>query len=82
MAAARAIAAGEVDRAVTPFVGMLPWSRLQTVLAAAVLDADPALAAERDQHWARVGAASFLTDAEKRAALGLPPLGLTARGEG
>ena len=46
--------------------------------------ADPmaALAAERDQHWARVGAASFLTDAEKRAALGLPPLGLTARGEG
>lgn len=46
------------------------------------LDQIPALAAERDQHWARVGAASFLTDAEKRAALGLPPLGLTARGEG
>ena len=34
----------------------------------------PALAEERDQHWARVGAASFLTDAEKRAALGLPAL--------
>ena len=37
-------------------------------------DQVPALAAERDQHWARVGAASFLTDAEKRAALGLPPV--------
>ena len=38
------------------------------------LDQIPALAAERDQHWARVGAADFLTQGEKRAALGLPPL--------
>jgi HK97 family phage portal protein len=38
------------------------------------LDAVPALAIERDQHWARVGAADFLTVAEKRLALGLPPL--------
>ncbi|MBW6505573.1 MAG: phage portal protein [Rhodobacteraceae bacterium] len=38
------------------------------------LDQIAALAAERDQQWARVGAASFLTDAEKRALLGLPPL--------
>ncbi len=38
------------------------------------LDQVPALAAERDQHWARVGAASFLTEAEKRALLGLPRL--------
>jgi len=38
------------------------------------LDQIPALAEERDQHWARVGAASFLTEAEKRAALGLPPV--------
>ena len=38
------------------------------------LDQIPALAAERDQHWGRVGAATFLSDAEKRAALGLPPL--------
>lgn len=38
------------------------------------LDQVPALAEERDQHWQRVGAASFLSDAEKRAALGLPPL--------
>lgn len=38
------------------------------------LDQIPALAEERDQHWQRVGAAGFLTEAEKRAALGLPPL--------
>lgn len=38
------------------------------------LDQVPALAAERDQLWARVGVADFLTAAEKRAALGLPPL--------
>lgn len=38
------------------------------------LDQIPALAAERDQHWARVGAADFLSQGEKRAALGLPPL--------
>ncbi|HMQ41998.1 MAG TPA: phage portal protein [Paracoccus sp. (in: a-proteobacteria)] len=38
------------------------------------LDQVPALAEERDQQWARIGNASFLSDAEKRAALGLPPL--------
>ena len=38
------------------------------------LDQIPALAEERDQHWQGVGAAGFLTEAEKRAALGLPPL--------
>ncbi len=38
------------------------------------LDQVPALAAERDQQWARVGAADFLTQAEKRALLGLPRL--------
>lgn len=37
-------------------------------------DQVPALAEERDQQWRRIGAASFLSDAEKRAALGLPPL--------
>jgi len=36
------------------------------------LDQIPALASERDQQWARVGTATFLTDAEKRALLGLP----------
>ncbi len=38
------------------------------------LDQVPALATERDQQWARVGAADFLTSAEKRALLGLPAL--------
>ncbi|MDZ4140147.1 MAG: phage portal protein [Erythrobacter sp.] len=36
------------------------------------LDQVPALAVERDQLWARVGAADFLTLGEKRALLGLP----------
>lgn len=36
------------------------------------LDQVPALAAERDQQWMRVGTADFLTVAEKRALLGLP----------
>ncbi len=38
------------------------------------LDRVPALAAERDAQWARVAGADFLTPAEKRALLGLPPL--------
>ncbi|MEO0400298.1 MAG: phage portal protein [Pseudomonadota bacterium] len=33
-----------------------------------------ALSAERELLWRRVGAATFLTDDEKRAAVGLPPL--------
>ncbi|MCJ8139294.1 phage portal protein [Falsirhodobacter halotolerans] len=36
------------------------------------LDQVPALAVERDQQWARVGAAEFLSQAEKRMLLGLP----------
>jgi HK97 family phage portal protein len=38
-------------------------------------DQVPALASERDQQWARVSAADFLTEDEKRALLGLPKLG-------
>ncbi|UWQ06230.1 phage portal protein [Aliiroseovarius crassostreae] len=38
------------------------------------LDQVPALAAERDQQWKRVAEADFLSDAEKRALLGLPKL--------
>ena len=38
------------------------------------LDQVPALSAERDAQWARVAAANFLTQAEKRALLGLPAL--------
>lgn len=41
------------------------------------LDQVPALASERDQLWARIGAADFLNPNEKRALLGLPPLELT-----
>lgn len=36
------------------------------------LDQVPALANERDQQWRRVAEAAFLTEAEKRALLGLP----------
>ena len=38
------------------------------------LDAVPALAPERDALWKRVTDAEFLSEAEKRALLGLPPL--------
>ncbi|MFD1344534.1 phage portal protein [Litorisediminicola beolgyonensis] len=38
------------------------------------LDQVPALAAERDAQWARVAGAEFLSQAEKRALLGLPAL--------
>ncbi len=38
------------------------------------IDQVPALASERDNLWRRVGEAEFLTDAEKRVLLGLPPL--------
>ena len=38
------------------------------------LDGLDALAAERETEWRRVGAASFLSDDEKRAALGYGPL--------
>lgn len=37
------------------------------------LDQVPALAAEREALWRRVGGADFLTPAEKRSLLGLPP---------
>jgi HK97 family phage portal protein len=38
------------------------------------LDQVPALAVEREGLWRRIGEATFLTDAEKRRLLGLPPL--------
>lgn len=44
------------------------------------LDQVPALSAERDAQWARVNAADFLSDAEKRRLLGLPPS--TSDGDG
>jgi len=38
------------------------------------LDQVPALSGEREAQWRRGAEASFLSDAEKRALLGLPPL--------
>ena len=38
------------------------------------LDQVPALASEREAQWRRIAGAEFLTDAEKRALLGLPTL--------
>jgi HK97 family phage portal protein len=38
------------------------------------LDQVPALSAEREGQWRRIGGAGFLTDAEKRRLLGVPPL--------
>jgi HK97 family phage portal protein len=46
----------------------------ETVALKPDLDQVPALAAERDQQWARVAAADFLTTDEKRRILGLPAL--------
>ena len=46
------------------------------------LDQIPALAVERDQQWARVGTADFLTMDEKRVLLGLPPLTAPPMSEG
>lgn len=46
------------------------------------LDQVPALSLERDAQWARVAGADFLTDAEKRAMLGLPPLEIGGADEG
>lgn len=46
----------------------------EAVTLAPDLDQVPALAAEREAQWRRVADAGFLTDAEKRALLGLPKL--------
>ena len=44
------------------------------------LDAIPALSVEREALWKRVGDATFLSDNEKRAMLGLPPAAPGASG--
>jgi hypothetical protein len=46
-------AAANLDHALADFVGMMPWPRFRTILAAAVLDADPDLAAERAERARR-----------------------------
>jgi HK97 family phage portal protein len=46
----------------------------EAVRLAPDLDGVPALAAEREAQWVRVASAEFLSEAEKRAMLGLPKL--------
>ncbi|MBE3639743.1 phage portal protein [Mangrovicoccus algicola] len=46
------------------------------------LDQVPALAAEREAQWRRIAGADFLTGAEKRRMLGLPPLAEEEAGSG
>ena len=46
-------ACAEVDAQLSGMIGMVPWGRFQRILTAAVLDADPALAAERDERARR-----------------------------
>lgn len=40
-----------VDRAVADTIGLVSWNRLDTLLAAAVISADPALAEQRARMW-------------------------------
>ncbi|HDR27229.1 phage portal protein [Rhodovulum sp.] len=57
--------AGAVAEFLSRFAG-------ETVSLKPDLDQVPALAAERDAQWLRIAGADFLTEAEKRALLGLP----------
>lgn len=61
---------GRVSAAVAEFLGRYSGER---VTLKPDLDQIPALAMEREAQWSRIGGAEFLTDAEKRALLGLPP---------
>jgi HK97 family phage portal protein len=63
--------AARVTAAVAAWLGAFSGEALDL---APDLDRVPALAAERDAQWARVAGADFLTRAEKRTLLGLPPL--------
>lgn len=63
--------ATRVAAAVTEWLSAFTGERLELKPD---LDQVPALSAERDAQWARIGAATFLSDAEKRVLLGLPPL--------
>jgi hypothetical protein len=42
-------ACADVDHALSDFVGMMPWPRFAKILSATILEADPALAAERTE---------------------------------
>jgi len=47
-------ACAEIDAQLSGALGLLPWGRFRRILAAAVLDADPALAAERQEQARRL----------------------------
>ena len=57
----------------SPAFGVLPEAGLKELELRPDLDAVEALSSEREALWARLGSASFLTDDEKRAAIGYPP---------
>ena len=54
-------ACADVDHALSDVVGMMPWPRFAKILAATILEADPALAAERAER-ARVSQDVFSFD--------------------
>jgi hypothetical protein len=56
-------ACGDVDHALSDFVGMMPWPRFAKILSATILEADPALAAERAER-ARTTRDVFSFDSE------------------
>ena len=56
-------ACADIDHALSDFVGMMPWPRFATILSATVLEADPALAAERAER-ARTAQDVFSFDSE------------------
>ena len=56
-------ACANVDHALSDFVGMMPWPRFAKILAATILEADPALAAERAER-ARTTQDVFSFDSE------------------
>jgi hypothetical protein len=56
-------ACADVDHALSDFVGMMAWPRFATILSAAILEADPALAAERAER-ARTAQDVFSFDSE------------------
>ena len=62
-------AASNLDHALADSVGMMPWPRFRTILAAAVLDADPDMAADRAER-ARTAQDVYSFDSE----VGLKPL--------
>jgi hypothetical protein len=56
-------ACADVDHALSDFVGMMPWPRFARILSATILEADPALAAERADR-ARTAQDVFSFDSE------------------